>query len=207
MNDMRVHLGAELVVDFDQRSVERGGSPLPVSRDALVLLEILVHAWPAVVSKRDLYRRMWPDSIVEEGRLQGVVNEVLALDRRWKLVRIAQRLGYALDVEPVHGDRPICPYFLQYGRRRLPLRRGENLVGRDPAAAVRVLAPGVSRRHARITVSDTAATIEDHPSRNGTYVGKQKIDRPTTLRDGDEIYLGTLMMIFRHHSTQGASAL
>jgi len=55
----------------------------------------------------------------------------------------------------------------------------------------------VSRRHARITVSDGTAGIEDLESTNGTFVNKKPAKAPIMLKDGDEVSLGTAAMRFR----------
>jgi pSer/pThr/pTyr-binding forkhead associated (FHA) protein len=55
----------------------------------------------------------------------------------------------------------------------------------------------VSRRHARITVSRDAASIEDLESTNGTFVNKKPAKVPIALKDGDEVALGTAAMRFR----------
>jgi pSer/pThr/pTyr-binding forkhead associated (FHA) protein len=48
----------------------------------------------------------------------------------------------------------------------------------------------VSRGHARITVKDNQAILEDLKSKNGTQVMGQAIDGPTPLKDGDEVEFG-----------------
>ena len=48
----------------------------------------------------------------------------------------------------------------------------------------------VSRGHARITIEDDAAMLEDLNSKNGTQVMGEPISGPTSLKDGDEIEFG-----------------
>ncbi|HVS02190.1 MAG TPA: FHA domain-containing protein [Thermoanaerobaculia bacterium] len=74
--------------------------------------------------------------------------------------------------------------------RSFPLRQGENLLGRGEDADVRVGLAGVSRLHARITVSGDRATIEDLGSKNGTFVDEAEIGRAAGLRDGAILRLG-----------------
>ena len=50
----------------------------------------------------------------------------------------------------------------------------------------------VSRQHARITVAEGRATLEDLGSKNGTFVGDRRIETPIELHDGDEIGVGPL---------------
>lgn len=79
---------------------------------------------------------------------------------------------------------------LRIGHRRFVLGPGANTVGRDPASTVCVNDASVSRHHARITIDDDAALLEDLKSKNGTQVMGQAITVPTRLADGDEIEFG-----------------
>jgi uncharacterized Zn finger protein (UPF0148 family) len=58
---------------------------------------------------------------------------------------------------------------------------------------------GVSRRHARLLVSNGQYAIEDLDSTNYTFVNRQKIAPHTRqpLRDGDEIRLGRVGLVLR----------
>ena len=84
------------------------------------------------------------------------------------------------------------------------MRDGENVIGRDPAAAVLLDAAGVSRRHARIVVSERGAALEDLGSKNGTTIGDQPLKGSVALRDGDRIHVGPVVVIF-HASASGIS--
>src|SRR5205085_7546304 len=83
-----------------------------------------------------------------------------------------------------------------YGLQDFILARGENIIGRSADAAVRIRSDEVSRRHARIVVSAEGATIEDLGSRNGTLVRGRRIERPFDLQDGDEIQIGSVVLVF-----------
>jgi diguanylate cyclase (GGDEF)-like protein len=72
----------------------------------------------------------------------------------------------------------------------IPIREGEILIGRGDDADVQVVAEGVSRRHARITVVDGRYWLEDLGSTNGTICGGAVLDEPHELRDGERINLG-----------------
>ncbi|HEY4646021.1 MAG TPA: FHA domain-containing protein, partial [Steroidobacteraceae bacterium] len=94
---------------------------------------------------------------------------------------------------------------LLWGQRTIPLDEGEYILGRDEACRIVVDAEGVSRRHARITVSGNAASIEDLGSKNGTYVNRERISSLTTLHNGDEVALGTAVLKVRPVSDAGAT--
>lgn len=86
---------------------------------------------------------------------------------------------------------------LVWGDREVPLREGENLLGRHAASLLPLDSDSVSRRHARILVSGGQATLEDLGSRNGTLLGGRRLSAPALLSDGDEIRIGEVEMTFR----------
>jgi|GEM_PF-4436116 len=63
--------------------------------------------------------------------------------------------------------------------------QGQLFVGRDPECDVCIPDHRVSRKHAKITVTQLGAFVEDLNSINGTYVNDQKIDRATQVNSGD----------------------
>ncbi len=116
-------------------------------------------------------------------------------------------------------ESPKASLFVERGTnigKVLPLSIGENLIGRwdaensifpevdldeeDPEAKV-------SRRHARITITNEGATLEDLGSTNGTYVnrGKRLVPgQPTLILDGDELILGKTTLRFKISPTEGS---
>jgi predicted component of type VI protein secretion system len=54
--------------------------------------------------------------------------------------------------------------------------------------------PDVSRRHAEIQISNGDIAISDLGSTNGTFVNGERIDQPRTLRDGDEVRIGAVVL-------------
>ena len=104
-------------------------------------------------------------------------------------MRTVHGFGYAFDAEateetPRRGPAAIAAH-LTWNRRTIVLLEGENVMGRDPDVAVRIEAPGVSRRHARILAAGGRFTLEDLGSKNGTYLREQRLSRPIELADGD----------------------
>ncbi len=55
----------------------------------------------------------------------------------------------------------------------------------------------VSRHHARIVVRAGAATIEDLGSKNGTFVGGERVTEPRALCNGDQVRVGGVLIVFR----------
>lgn len=75
------------------------------------------------------------------------------------------------------------------------LPKGESIAGRSEDASIHLTDASVSRRHARLQVSETEVWIEDLGSSNGSSVNGLPLSGRVQLRQGDEIRLGN--MIFR----------
>jgi pSer/pThr/pTyr-binding forkhead associated (FHA) protein len=63
----------------------------------------------------------------------------------------------------------------------------EIIIGRDMTCTVVVADRQVSRYHARITIKESGALLEDLGSKNGTYLNGDVISEPIMLQDGDVI--------------------
>ena len=68
--------------------------------------------------------------------------------------------------------------------------RGSATIGRDEGSDVRVQDPEVSRSHAKVTVQDGTAWIDDLKSTNGTYVNGERVLEHQSLVGGDRIQVG-----------------
>ncbi|MBK8692954.1 MAG: DUF4388 domain-containing protein [Deltaproteobacteria bacterium] len=66
----------------------------------------------------------------------------------------------------------------------------EIVIGRSNELDVVLVEDMVSRRHAKITFSNDALTIEDLGSTNGTFVNGEKVKR-AKLKEGDRVLIGT----------------
>lgn len=203
---MRVSFG-EFRLDTESRELLREGEAVHVSPKAFLLLEALLERRPAAVPKTELKDRLWPSSYVSETSLASLVAElrsVLADDAREpRFIRTVHTYGYAfcgtataesLPRRPSPDER-VCR--LVWGDREITLAEGENLLGRDRQAVVWIDSATVSRRHARIVVTEGEAVIEDLGSRNGTSVQGEKIQGPVRLADHDRLRLGSATMTFR----------
>lgn len=76
-------------------------------------------------------------------------------------------------------------------------KKQEAVIGRDPACEFRIDSDVISRRHARLTRKWDTVQIEDLGSRNGVYVGRERIKKQV-LKDSDRIHLGTVILTFRN---------
>jgi len=81
--------------------------------------------------------------------------------------------------------------------RGYPLKRPETIVGRDPLCDLLIDSQGVSRRHARIFRRDDQYFIDDLESINGTFLNRERVRKPTLLRDGDTIHFYRVSGVFR----------
>lgn len=79
---------------------------------------------------------------------------------------------------------------------QIPLT-GSMYFGRDTENDVLVNDPRVSRRHARVRVEGTRATVVDVGSTNGTFVNDQILNGEQVLYDGDLIRMGRTEWRFR----------
>ena len=187
---------AGCVFDSARRQLLRDGVPLALTPKAFALLEELVKASPQPIRKEDLYDRLWPGTFVEPGNLHNLISEIRnALGEEGRdLLKTMHRFGYALIVDQQKSTS--CPCYHRAGDRKIPLHDGVNVIGREDDADVMISSPDVSRRHAAVTVSADGNRIEDLGSKNGTFLGKQRLTKPSTLDDGQEIFLGRYRLTF-----------
>jgi DNA-binding winged helix-turn-helix (wHTH) protein len=195
-------------LDVPSRRLTWRDRVVPLVPKAFDLLVLLVEARPRVLSKSELHQHLWPDTHVSDGNLSGLI--ALLRDalrdnaRKPRFIRTAHRVGYAFSgmVEtdaPVQSDasQRSTGCWLTLPNRQFALAEGENIVGRDAQVDVALEFPGVSRRHARIVVSAGTATIDDLGSKNGTWVRGQRLTIPRVLHDGDDVKVGSMVVIFR----------
>jgi hypothetical protein len=177
-----------------------------LSPKAFELLKILISERPKALSKDELQARIWQGIFVSDDSLATLVAEVRAAigdpARRPTFVRTVHGFGYAFSNAVEAADPPSVPaaaivgYLISQGRA-IALNEGAYIVGRDPDVHVLLDSIRVSRRHARVTVHDASATIEDLDSRNGTSLNGERLTGPVTLSNGDEITIGGFSLTFR----------
>jgi two-component system, cell cycle response regulator len=80
--------------------------------------------------------------------------------------------------------------------RRLPLTGASLLIGRGDGCDICLDATAVSRRHARIDLTDGGHVVSDLGSTNGTRVNDELLSSPRWLRDGDTLRVGNSVFRF-----------
>jgi DNA-binding winged helix-turn-helix (wHTH) protein len=201
------------IFDSERRQLLRGPDEVHLSPKAFDLLTLLIAARPRALAKAELQEQLWPATFVAEANLASLVAEIRrALGDtagRPRFIRTAHRYGYAFCFEtPLltsdgHDELPSPFCWLLRNGRRLTLRAGENILGREALDGIRLDSPTVSRRHARITVTGDAALVDDLGSKNGTFLRGSRLTAQTRLGDGDEIRVGSVVLRFR--ITSGSS--
>ncbi|GGC01407.1 FHA domain-containing protein FhaB/FipA [Cellulomonas carbonis] len=72
----------------------------------------------------------------------------------------------------------------------LPLTTSAVLIGRAPSCTLVLDDDYSSSRHARIYPQDGEWFVEDLGSTNGTFVGRERVDRPVLVRPGTQVRVG-----------------
>lgn len=213
---MRVQFD-DCLFDSDTRELFRSGEPVHLSPKAFRLLELLLENRPKALAKAQIHEAIWPDAFVSEATLASLIAEIRAAlgeeGRGSGSIRTVHGYGYAFQGTASTPRRPskgaaasATAYRLIWGQREIVLSEGENVLGRDQEAAVWIDDPSVSRKHARIVVSENTAELEDLQSKNGTYLGEEPVRTVVPLKDGDEIRLGAVRLKLRAHPLAGSTA-
>ena len=192
-------------LDAGRRQLFSHGSEIHLTPKAFDLLALLIDAAPHVVPKGELHGQLWPNSVVSDSTLVGLVKEIRRAlsdrDRKAPLIRTAHRVGYAFNAPVERAPRRSrVSRWLVAGKRRIALVEGENVIGRDSEANVSLDHATVSRRHASVVVSDTSAVLEDLDSKNGTTIGGTRLTAAVTLRNGDRFACGDVLVTYRESS-------
>jgi DNA-binding winged helix-turn-helix (wHTH) protein len=206
-------LFGEFAFDGGSRQLLRGNAEVHLGPKAFTLLDLLLSQRPRAVSKAQVRDAVWPRTFVAESNLTSLLTELrsaLGDDAKHpRFIRTVRGFGYSFCGEVHEGEDSPSPgifHWLFWGKQELPLRTGENILGRDPRATQLLDAASVSRRHALIRVSGAEAFLEDSGSKNGTFLRGEKLTGPVALKDGDEIRLGSIRMTYRRFETANSTA-
>ncbi len=192
---------ANRTLDVSRRELTRGAETIDISPRAFEALKTLLKSYPRAVSRDELYAALWPDTFVNLTNLNNVITEIRKAigDRGKKIIVTKHRYGYGVAVPVVEetAGAPRSRFMLAIVGETIILRQGENLVGRSPDAAVLLDLPSISRRHAIIRVSGDRAEVEDLQSKNGTFIGDERVDQVRELSDRDLVRFGSVCGTFR----------
>ncbi len=190
------------VFDMERRELSRGTDAVHLAPKAFQLLHVLLENHPRAVSQQELYDRLWPQTYVEPANLHKLIYQVREAldDRDHSKVKTVYGFGFAFTAA-MTADAGASPvrWHLLIGDREFDLHDGENVIGRDRDAAVRIEESSISRHHARIVISAAAAVLEDLGSKNGTTVAGRRIHH-VRLDGGEKILFGTVAASVWRHS-------
>jgi DNA-binding winged helix-turn-helix (wHTH) protein len=212
---VRVRFGP-YVLDQETRQLLCRDNVVHLSPKAFDLLSLLISHRPKAISKSDLQERLWPGTFVLEKNLANLVSEIREAigddSSNPQFIRTVHRFGYAFRETVPRGELAQSAsrgsevsFRLKWISGRVTLEEGEHVLGRDPDVEIFLNSPGVSRRHARIAISAGRATIEDLGSKNGTFVGDERVERPRSLGDGDVIRVGSVSLTLRIAQTPSST--
>jgi DNA-binding winged helix-turn-helix (wHTH) protein len=195
---------AEFCLDLGTRQLLHGKTDVGLSPKAFDLLHVLIDNRTRAVSKAELHDTLWKDTYVTDANLAVLVTELRrALHDRPaapRFVRTVRGFGYAFCGQIAGAadvSTPARTCWVVWSGREIALHDGDNIIGREPGAAVRLDLPSVSRRHARIVVSANGAVVEDLGSKNGTLLQNARITSAVRLADLDEVRVGSVRLTVR----------
>jgi len=196
---MKLRIG-DLSYDGGRRLLHRGAAPVHLSPKAFQLLSLLLVRRPDAVSRVEIHESLWPGRAFPDGNLASIVSEVRqALGEGASggtRVRTVRGFGYSFEGS-VQETPDVLTHVLVRGRREVALAPGENLLGREREAAVRVGHPSVAHEHARIVVTDDQAELEDLAGGDSTFRGAEPVRSRLVLKDGDVIRIGEVALTYR----------
>jgi DNA-binding winged helix-turn-helix (wHTH) protein len=194
-------------IEIEARQLYRDGAELHLSPKAFDLLCLLIKERPKVVDRRELHARIWPATHVVDANLNVLIAEIRRTlgdnAQQPQYIRTVHGVGFSFCApvaktdDPPAGEAIRCWLVATGGTFRL--KEGDNSVGRDPDCDVFLDAPGVSRRHASVSVDSRAeaVTVRDLGSTNGTFVRRQSVVEAAALDDGDVVTIGSMELKVR----------
>ena len=90
--------------------------------------------------------------------------------------------------------------FEKESERKFPLRDDLTAFGREATCQIQLDDEKLSRKHCRIERKKGAYVLVDLSSKNGTYVNNIAVFPSKVLRDGDEIKIGDVRIVFHNRS-------
>ncbi len=181
-----------------------GATVVRIRPKLMDVLSYLVGRAGRVVPKAEIIDAVWAKEYVAEGTLAQSVFELRSAlgddGKGSRYIETIPKRGYRLVAPVQRLERTparVPAWVLVIGEREVALEPGVNIIGRAPDATVRIDLFEVSRHHTRIRVHPGGASIEDLGSKNGTYLRGERLNGPAELRDGDEVRVGGVLLVFR----------
>jgi len=195
---MRVRFN-QFVFDTDRHELWRGSEPLRLTPKAFRLLQILVENRPKALAQKELYDLLWPDTFVDPSNIHNLVYQLReALDDGGQaIIHTVYGFGFSFAAAAIEDAPKACSWTMIVSDLQFDLHEGENIVGREKDATVRLDDPSVSRHHARLIVAADGVSLEDLGSKNGTSVHGRRVRTLDRLADGDTIVFGTVAATLR----------
>ena len=209
-------------LDLQTGELRRKGVKVALQEQPFRVLAMLVMQPGELVTRDALRRAVWPEAVFvdfDHGLNKAVakIRDALGdLADSPRYVETLERRGYRF-IAPVEavvprsapalggGAQPVVAR-LSWNGQSYPLAAGEYVIGRDPSAAIWIESSLVSRRHARVVVSESSVTIEDLGSRNGTFVNGRRLDAISPLASCDEVRIGPDRLIVVTPSAAGSTS-
>jgi DNA-binding winged helix-turn-helix (wHTH) protein len=196
------------IIDFEQRRLAAGDEDLRLAPKTFNLLRLLIEARPRAVSKDEIFKQLWPEVFVTENNLATLISDLRTTlgddPRSPQFIRTVYGFGYAfagvateLAMETASPAPTQSGWKLVQQGREIPLQHGPNIVGRSGDGVIVLDFPTISRHHARVTITGDQASVEDLGSKNGTWVGTNAVSGVCALKNGDEVRLGSLVVVVR----------
>ncbi len=101
-------------------------------------------------------------------------------------------LLYRRECYAAHVSHSDSTLYLEAHGTRLPLGESPLRIGRHPACDLMIDDRLVSRHHATVRKVEPGWVLEDAGSRHGTWLDGERIQRPTLLRPGQRIRVGSV---------------
>jgi len=106
----------------------------------------------------------------------------------------------APDFQPENISRSAAPaarFFLEMKRpgkemEALPLKEGENIIGRAPDCSIIIEDASISRQHAAITVRAGKVTVKDLGSKNRTFLGNREVTAEVEIKLDTKLKFGAV---------------
>jgi DNA-binding winged helix-turn-helix (wHTH) protein len=197
----------EWLVEPSLNRISRDDRVIRFEPKVMDLLACLAGRAGELITKQDLIDSVWRTEHVAYTTLTHAIAELRrglgdeAKNPRY--IETISKRGYRIIASVEHVDdaasaagTPSRTPVIEIGDRTVYLRAGDNVIGRTREAEIFVDSRQVSRRHARIVVDGTRASIQDLGSKNGTQVGGRRLRDIHELRHGDEIQVGNDVLMF-----------